>query len=51
MENTQQKQCGTNIAFKKSIAERAFEYFDEYCEYTSIHGVKYLKEKRSLFER
>lgn len=31
--------------------KKALRYLGEYCEHTGIHGVYYLTEKRSRFER
>ncbi|XP_056647766.1 pickpocket protein 28-like [Diorhabda sublineata] len=41
--NTKNKKCTCQNGCEK--------YFDEYCDSTSIHGFKYLAEKRSLGER
>lgn len=40
-----------DVKIRHMVSKSALGYFGEYCENTSIHGVHYLKEKRSLFER
>lgn len=35
----------------KSFWQQLCNYFREYCEYTSIHGIKYFGENRTTFEK
>ncbi|CAH1100675.1 unnamed protein product [Psylliodes chrysocephalus] len=45
------KNDGNGSRKSKSTLKRTHDYFKEYCNSTSIHGLKYLAESRSLGER
>lgn len=45
------KNDGNDSRKSKSTLKRTHDYFKEYCNSTSIHGLKYLAESRSLGER